>query len=519
MRLARVVGAAVVLSASFVSGCILSPLDLENRECPCAPGWRCNSSNHCVVLVGRACMTRTDCMAGELCTEGMCMSYDGGPPCIPEAESCDGNDDDCDTRIDEGTGLCSLPEAVAACVAGACAVTSCQAGFEDCDDRATNGCETPLGTTVDCGACGETCTGTTPFCAPGAGGALGCVENCPSTLTECDGACVETDTDRHHCGACDVECSFEHATGRCVAGACSLSVCDARWSDCNTDEDDGCETSLDADTSCGTCTTDCTGSSVPATCTVGRCIGGACTTVSGPGVTCRPAVSICDEEEVCTAGGTCPPDRVAMSGVACRASACGGLDPRELCDGVSATCPPPCGCEGEPCCEGATECNVGLECRMDVCRACTPAPVMLGGGFPMPAGMGIPRRVMASGSTITISDGMSVTGAITLGTGITATGSVVGACMAMQCDWVTSVTASGSTLTLTTGGISGMPAVVGTITLTGATATGSFTAMPVFTTIPGYFQSLTVSGDTMTLTDTVGTVGTIRLTRTSGACP
>jgi hypothetical protein len=62
------------------------------------------------------------------------------------------------------------------CVAGQCRMTSdcanhescnaslacvCQAGFDDCDGLAPNGCETSLDNDLDnCGMCGHQCTGS-----------------------------------------------------------------------------------------------------------------------------------------------------------------------------------------------------------------------------------------------------------------------------------------------------------------------------------------------------------------------
>ena len=86
--------------------------------------------------------------------------YEIGSPCVyAPPEVCNGRDDDCDGTID-GPGSetsCSLANAGATCVAGACAIGQCTAGFGDCDARATDGCETPTNTIHDCGACGHAC--------------------------------------------------------------------------------------------------------------------------------------------------------------------------------------------------------------------------------------------------------------------------------------------------------------------------------------------------------------------------
>ncbi len=75
-------------------------------------------------------------------------------------EHCGGADEDCDGRVDEDPAAsadCTIPGAVAACVAGVCAVSSCSAGRGDCD-TVMAGCETTTDTDPNhCGMCGHVC--------------------------------------------------------------------------------------------------------------------------------------------------------------------------------------------------------------------------------------------------------------------------------------------------------------------------------------------------------------------------
>jgi outer membrane protein assembly factor BamB len=90
-----------------------------------------------------------------------------GPP-----EICDGLDNDCDGTADgaPASAACTLPNATADCVAGACAIAACAIGYDDCDLLAATGCESHLATDFsNCGSCAHLCPdeicGDPAFCA------------------------------------------------------------------------------------------------------------------------------------------------------------------------------------------------------------------------------------------------------------------------------------------------------------------------------------------------------------------
>lgn len=103
--------------------------------------------------------------------EGGLPQVDAGPSCVPSAETCNGEDDDCDGQIDEEFDLqrddehcgacgnaCSLANAGASCESGACAIDWCERDFEDCDGDPSNGCEVDTDTDDDhCGRCDNAC--------------------------------------------------------------------------------------------------------------------------------------------------------------------------------------------------------------------------------------------------------------------------------------------------------------------------------------------------------------------------
>src|SRR5262249_11355674 len=117
---------------------------------------------------------------------------------------------------------CNLDHASARCAGGFCAILMCDLGYADCDGLAANGCEVPLGTLTDCGSCGASC-------------------------------------------------AVPNASEACVDGACEIVACDPGWGDCNATDADGCETSLDALTSCGACTQSCDLAHAADTCAGGIC--------------------------------------------------------------------------------------------------------------------------------------------------------------------------------------------------------------------------------------------------------
>jgi hypothetical protein len=103
------------------------------------------------------CNPQTGICAGR-CALGQFVCLPGGLTCrgsvLPESESCDGKDNDCDGAIDEdfdfandprwcgGCGkACALANAISGCTAAACVVRSCRTGFVDLDGVAANGCE------------------------------------------------------------------------------------------------------------------------------------------------------------------------------------------------------------------------------------------------------------------------------------------------------------------------------------------------------------------------------------------
>jgi hypothetical protein len=119
-----------------------------------------------------------------------------------------------------------------------------------------------------------------------------CQVDCPDGLTECNGECVDLNTDVNNCGECGNLCEFPHAEASCVDGVCVMGACHEGWYDCNLLPEDGCETDLVADNqNCGECGNACEDGQY---CMGGKCVqecpdgfvdcGGGCIDVNGDNI-------------------------------------------------------------------------------------------------------------------------------------------------------------------------------------------------------------------------------------------
>jgi len=280
---------------------------------------------------------------------------DGCTPGAPEL--CNGLDDNCDGRTDEGINTqtdvrncgacgnaCQLPHAIPECSSGRCIVPpmGCDVGFYDLDGDPTNGCEY---------AC---------LPVPGATNDLTCNrrdDNCNGQTDEGVDLCADKD----HCGDCSRSCTAPHGTPSCaripnMTGACTLTntqcgvaSCDPGFFDINRDATDGCEYECIATgpETCDGLDNDCNG-----TVDDGDPGGsGACGSAVG---TCVQGVNHCRNGAIVCEGGTTP-----------SAELCDGLDNDcngQTDDGTLAMDPNvnvPCGSGVGDCRPGTRRCVMG----------------------------------------------------------------------------------------------------------------------------------------------------------------
>jgi hypothetical protein len=260
----------------------------------------CPTPNACVTQGNctTAVSTQTNGCYGACANDGRTACSAGKSVCnhvsAASTETCNGVDDNCDGRIDEGFNtqtdvnncggcgiVCALPGAVAACVGGLCVVNNCTSGRADVDKNPANGCEyvcpvfptqpeTCNGKDDNCngiiddnttdasgpcsdncpnGKCQGICTTGTYTCISGAkvcqGGGGAQLEVCNGKDDNCNGQTDEgfnTQTDPLNCGGCGKVCNLPNTSvNACTAGVCTVGQCDPGFANNDGNATNGCE--------------------------------------------------------------------------------------------------------------------------------------------------------------------------------------------------------------------------------------------------------------------------------------
>jgi len=230
--------------------------------------------------------TLTDCgSCGSACTRAHATATCEGGSCHIDTcdggwGNCDGSDaNGCETQLNTlqncgrcGTA-CTRAHATATCSTGSCRISSCDSLWDDCDGTDSNGCETSLETTSNCGSCGTACARAHAVATCSGGNCR--ISSCNSLWDDCDhtdsNGCETSLQTLSNCGSCGTACSRNHATASCTGGSCHIDSCDGGWGDCDGSDGNGCETRLNTLQHCGACSTPCTRAHATASCDTGSC--------------------------------------------------------------------------------------------------------------------------------------------------------------------------------------------------------------------------------------------------------
>jgi hypothetical protein len=226
-----------------------------------------------------------------------------GGMCSAGTADCDQSaTNGCETNIATDTQNCggcgvvcqSRANSTVGCANQACTLSSCSPNYKDCNNLEADGCETNVATdTQNCGGCGV-------ICPPRANSVVGCanqactLSSCNANYKDCnnleaDGCETNIATDPQNCAGCGTICpARSHASPGCASQICTV-VCDPNYKDCNANTADGCETNVATDSqNCGGCGVVC---APRANATVG-CANQACTLSS-----CNPNYKDCNSLE------------------------------------------------------------------------------------------------------------------------------------------------------------------------------------------------------------------------------
>ncbi|HEX6764784.1 MAG TPA: hypothetical protein VF103_04885, partial [Polyangiaceae bacterium] len=199
----------------LATGCTMGACDAGFADCTAAAG--CETTLGTTANCSACGNTCTNAHGGTACS-GAPGSFDCAPTCAANFKDCNGNPDDgCETATDTVTNCntcgtpCSFTNAAESCPNGTCTLGACDAGFGNCDGQSANGCETTLGNVTHCNACGAGCTNShgTTSCT-GSPGAFSCAPVCDANWGSCNGNSndgCETDLSQSpNCGQCGRTC-------------------------------------------------------------------------------------------------------------------------------------------------------------------------------------------------------------------------------------------------------------------------------------------------------------------------
>jgi hypothetical protein len=179
------------------------------------------------------CNNKCEALEGQSvsCVSGLCQ-VDSCP--TAGTYDCNKNSQDgCESTLKDNLNcgacgsVCKLDNATSSCASGKCEIVSCNAPFGDCDKDAGNGCERALNSADNCGKCDNVCpaTGkhmTASGCVSGVCQAAACDANWGDCNNNASDGC-ETDlaSSQANCGKCGNACGGLRS--KCCSGSCEVS--------------------------------------------------------------------------------------------------------------------------------------------------------------------------------------------------------------------------------------------------------------------------------------------------------
>ncbi len=192
----------------------------------------------------------------------------------------------------------------------------------------------------------------------GRASAQGDASTCGAGLTDCDGVCVDLQSDLNNCGACGEICESELVPVECRSGVCERANCPVGITYCGAV--DGCRDLSSDPGHCGACQNPCAS---------GVCSGGVCATGGGgcaEGQTDCGGICVdtcCNNSHCGACGNICPPGETCFEGICgCPSGLC-CAEGETICNGMCvATC-----CDNNNCGACGNICKDGLTCFEGVC--------------------------------------------------------------------------------------------------------------------------------------------------------
>ena len=137
--------------------------------------YRCTSNCTDKICGDNGCKGSCGGCSGEMvCSLGKCV--------ISCVDTCSSLGHECDEVCGKNCGNCFNSHGSNSCIEGKCNPV-CSAGYDNCDNNRTNGCETQLGTDLNCASCGNVCIGGN-VCTKGVC-SVPCIDTCTSLNYSC----------------------------------------------------------------------------------------------------------------------------------------------------------------------------------------------------------------------------------------------------------------------------------------------------------------------------------------------